>query len=60
MAKKIKTENIFRIVIIGLLWLLLAIYILTQAVINFFTIFAVVASAIIVFVPIWRKYGPDK
>ena len=60
MAKKIKTENIFRIVIIGLLWLLLAIYILTHAVINFFTIFAVVASAIIVFMPIWRKYGPDK
>lgn len=60
MAKKIKTDNIFRIAIIGLLWVLLAAYILTHAVINFFTLFAVVASAIIVFVPVWRKYGPGK
>lgn len=57
---KIRTDNIFRIGIIGLLWLLLASYILTHAVINFFTIFALVASAIIVFVPMWRKYGPEK
>ena len=57
---KIRTDNIFRIGIIGLLWLLLAGYILTHAVINFFTIFALVASAIIVFVPMWRKYGPEK
>lgn len=50
-------QNIIRFIIIGVLWLLLAIYVLLHAVINFFTIFALVASAVIVFVPMWRKYG---
>lgn len=53
-----KTQNIIRFVILGILWILLAGFILTHAVINFFTLFAVVASAIIVFVPMWKKYGP--
>lgn len=47
---------IFRFVILGALWLMLVIYILTHAVINFFTLFAIVASAILVFVPLYKKY----
>lgn len=57
---KIKTENIARLAILAVLWLLLVIYILSNARLNFFTLFAIVASAIIVFVPMWRKYGPEK
>lgn len=53
-------ENIVRFVILGILWVLVAGYVLTHAVINFFTIFAVAASAVIVFVPLWRKYGKGK
>lgn len=52
--------NIFRLVIVAVLWLLVAGYVLTHARINFFTLFALTASAIIVFVPLWRKYGPRK
>jgi hypothetical protein len=52
-----KKENILRFVIIGILWLMLVVYIILHAVLNFFTIFAIVASAIIVFVPLWKKYG---
>jgi hypothetical protein len=52
-----KKENIFRFAILGLLWLLLVGYILTHANINFVTLFAIAASAIIIFVPMWRKYG---
>lgn len=52
-----KKENILRFVIIGILWLMLVVYIVLHAVLNFFTIFAIVASAIIVFVPLWKKYG---
>ena len=51
------TTNIFRFVVVGVVWLLLVIYILTHAVVNFFTLFAVAASGIIVFVPLWKKYG---
>ena len=54
------TANIIRFVIIGALWLLLVIFILSHAILNFFTLFAILASGIIVFVPLWRKYGPGK
>ena len=47
---------IIRFVIVGVLWLALAAYILTHAVINFFTLFAIVASAILVFMPMYKKY----
>lgn len=54
------TQNIFRFIVIGVLWLLLVVWILMHAVINFFTVFAIVASGIIVFVPLWKKYSPRK
>lgn len=53
-------QNIVRLVIIAILWLLLVVWILSAAVINFFTLFAIASSGVIVFVPMWRKYGPNK
>lgn len=48
-------QSVFRLIIIGILWIILAVYVLTHAVINFFTLFALAASAIIVFVPLIRR-----
>lgn len=44
----------------AILWLSLVAYIILNATLNFFTLFAIIASGIIVFVPMWRKYGPEK
>ncbi len=55
-AKMMKTSVILRFVVLGCLWLALAAYILLHAKINFFTIFAIAASGIIVFVPLYKKY----
>ena len=54
-------QNIFRFVILGLLWLGLVVYILafTQK-ITLYTIFVIVASAIIIFVPMYKKYVKKK
>ena len=51
-----KTSVIIRFVILGLLWLGLVLYILTHAQITLYTIFVVAASAIIIFVPMYKKY----
>lgn len=51
-----KLSVIIRFVILGLLWLGLAAYILTHAQITLYTIFVVLASAIIIFVPMYKKY----
>lgn len=47
---------IIRFIILGLLWLGLAGYILTHAQIKLYTIFVIFASAIIIFVPMYKKY----
>ena len=54
-------QNIFRFAILGLLWLGLEVYILavTQK-ITLYTIFVIVASAIIIFVPMYKKYVKKK
>ncbi len=51
-----KTSVVIRFVILGLLWLGLVVYILTHARITLYTIFVVFASAIIIFVPMYKKY----
>ena len=43
-------------IFIALLWLALVALILTTARVDFFTLFAIVASGIIVFVPLYKKY----
>lgn len=59
-SMKIRSENIARLAIMAILWLSLVAYIILNATLNFFTLFAIIASGIIVFVPMWRKYGPEK
>lgn len=63
-AVRMKTSVIIRFVILGFLWLILVGVILVRtAQINFYTIFVIIASAIIIFVPIYKKYvknGDDR
>ncbi len=51
-----KQGEMIRFVCILLLWLCLCWLVLTKAKIDFMTIFAIVASGIIVFVPLYKKY----
>ena len=52
-----KTSVILRFVILGLLWLGLVTYIVvTTPKFTLYTAFVIVASAIIIFVPIYKKY----
>ena len=50
------TSVIIRFLILGLLWLGLVGYILTHAQLTLYLAFVIVASAIIVFVPMYKKY----
>ncbi len=47
---------ITRFVILGLLWLGLVGYILTHTQLTLYIAFVIVASAIIIFVPMYKKY----
>ena len=52
-----KTSVILRFVILGLLWLGLVGYIIARTPkFTLYTAFVIVASAIIIFVPIYKKY----
>lgn len=51
-----KTSNIIRFSILGLLWLWLASTIIIRGGFNLINLFWIVASGILVFVPLWRKY----
>ena len=51
-----KTSVILRFVILGLLWLGLVLYILIYSQPTLYTAFVIVASAIIIFVPMYKKY----
>lgn len=50
------TSVIIRFVILGLLWLGLVAYILLHATFTLYIAFVIVASAIIIFVPMYKKY----
>lgn len=55
--KNMKTSVILRFVILGLLWLGLVSYIIARTPkFTLYTAFVIVASAIIIFVPIYKKY----
>lgn len=52
-----KTSVIIRFVILGLLWLGLVAYIVARTPkFTLYTAFVIVASAIIIFVPMYKKY----
>lgn len=53
---KVKASNILRFGILGILWALLVVYILLHSKISLYTIFIIFASAIIIFVPVYKKY----
>ncbi len=46
--------------VLTLLWLWLVWAVLYRSGVTLYNLFWVVASGIIVFVPLWRKYGPGK
>lgn len=50
----------FNIICLTLLWVILCIFVITGSGINFMTIFAIVASGIIVFVPIYKSKKREK
>lgn len=56
MQRKFKSAVIVRFVILGLLWLGLVGYIVAHAPLTLYTCFVIVASAIIIFVPMYKKY----
>lgn len=51
-----KTSVIIRFVILGALWLALSLAILLRAPFTLYNLFVVVAAAIIIFVPVYKKY----
>lgn len=53
---KIKGPVIFRLVCIALLWVLLCGFLLATRPFSFMLAFSLVASGIIVFVPLYKKY----
>ncbi len=50
------TSVIVRFAILGLLWIGLVAYILMHTRFTLYTAFVIVASAIIIFVPMYKKY----
>lgn len=51
-----ETSTIIRLVFIALLWLILCYLIIATRPLNLHTIFIIVASGIIVWVPLYKKY----
>lgn len=50
----------FNIICLALLWAVLCMFVLTSGTINFMSIFAIIASGIIVFVPIYKSRKREK
>ncbi len=58
--KEVKPGQWIRFACIALLWLLLVVFIVTHVKqITFTVLFSIVASGIIVFVPLYKKYLKD-
>lgn len=55
-AVEMKQSVIIRFAILGVLWLALVITILMRTPFTLYTAFVIVASAIIIFVPVYKKY----
>lgn len=51
-----KASVIIRFVVLGILWLFLVALIVLRSTFTLYTAFVIVASAIIIFVPMYKKY----
>ncbi len=51
-----KTSVVLRFVILGALWLGLVLYLLASTPFTLYTAFVIVVSAVIIFVPMYKKY----
>lgn len=51
-----KLSIILRFVVLGILWLVLCYILLSTAQITLYTWFVIFASAVIIFVPMYKKY----
>lgn len=51
-----KTSVIIRFVILGAIWLVLAGTVLVRGGVTLYNLFVVMAAAIIIFVPLYKKY----
>lgn len=51
-----KSQPIFIFVFFGLIWLALVLYLITHAPLTAYICFVIIASAIIIFVPLYKKY----
>lgn len=54
-----KTSVIIRFLILGVIWLALSATVLLRGGITLYNLFVVVAAAIIIFVPMYKKYVKD-
>lgn len=50
----------FNIICLALLWVVLSIFVITCSEVNFMSVFAIVASGIIVFAPIYKSKKREK
>lgn len=50
------TQQKFRFACIAILWIALCYLLVTRRPINFMTFFVIIASGIVVFVPLYKKY----
>ncbi|HIU38241.1 MAG TPA: hypothetical protein IAD18_01080 [Candidatus Limisoma intestinavium] len=55
-----KKYTIFRLACIILLWVFLCIILLSTRKLDFMVVFSIIASGIVVFVPIYKKYKRGK
>lgn len=53
---RMKTSVIIRFAILAVIWLALGVTVLVRGGVTLYNIFVVVASAIIIFVPMYKKY----
>ncbi len=51
-----KTSVVLRFVVLGALWLGLVLYLLASTPFTLYTAFVIVVSAVIIFVPMYKKY----
>ena len=54
--QKMKTSLVIRFICIAALWLILCYLMLQGRGLNFYTLFVIIASGIIVFLPLYKKY----